>query len=104
MRARYFRNLRTGEWLDVVITTEGDVFTVPAESHTADIGAALGEPVAVEETDGSDPRVGAVRALPPLPVILSPRESRKADLTGRATRATTVAQLREVVLDLIEDD
>ena len=103
MRTRFFRVISTGEWLDATISTEGE-FSVPADSHEESISDAVGEPVEVVETDGDDPRVGTIRQLPPAPVILSPRESRKADLTGRATRATTVAQLREVVLDLIEDD
>ena len=102
MRTRFFRVISTGEWLDATISTEGE-FSVPTDSHASDIGASVGEPVEVVETEGKDPRVGIIRQLPPAPVILSPRESRKADLTGRATRATTVAQLREVVLDLIED-
>ena len=102
MRTRYFRVISTGEWLDAILTSEGD-FSVPENSHKESISDAIGEPVEVVETEGSDPRVGIIRQLPPAPVILSPRESRKADLTGRATRATSVAQLREVVLDLIED-
>ena len=103
MRTRYFRVISTGEWLDATLTSE-DEFSVPADSHEESISQSVGEPVEVVEVAGGDPRVGIIRQLPPAPVILSPRESRKADLTGRATRATTVAQLREVVLDLIEDD
>ena len=103
MRTRFFRVISTGEWLDTTISTEGE-FSVPEDSHKESISDAIGEPVEVVEVEGGDPRVGIIRQLPPAPVILSPRESRKADLTGRATRATTVAQLREVVLDLIEDD
>ena len=103
MRTRYFRVVSTGEWLDATLTSE-DEFSVPADSHEESLSQSVGEPVEVVETEEKDPRVGIIRQLPPAPVILSPRESRKADLTGRATRATTVAQLREVVLDLIEDD
>ena len=103
MRTRFFRVVSTGEWLDAILTSEGG-FSVPENSHKESISDSIGEPVEVVETDGDDPRVGIIRQLPPAPVILSPRESRKADLTGRATRATSVAQLREVVLDLIEDD
>ena len=102
MRTRFFRVVSTGEWLDATISSEAE-FSVHEDSHKESIGEAVGEPVEVVETDGDDPRVGIIRQLPPAPVILNPRESRKADLTGRATRATTVAQLREVVLDLIED-
>ena len=103
MRTRYFRVVSTGEWLDATLTSE-DEFSVPTDSHEESLSQSVGEPVEVVEVEGGDPRVGVIRQLPPAPVILSPRESRKADLTGRATRATTVAQLREVVLDLIEDD
>ena len=41
MLYRNIRKIATGEWVDVLFTTEAASFDVPAASHVADIATAL---------------------------------------------------------------
>ena len=41
MLYRNIRKIATGEWVDVLYTTDGESFSVPAASHVANIAASL---------------------------------------------------------------
>ena len=66
MPYRNLRKIATGEWVNVLFTTTGDDFSIPAASHVADIAAALSlNANELEAVDGSsDTRTGTLIAVP----------------------------------------
>lgn len=78
MKYRQLRNIATGQWLDVLLTVDGDQFSVPELSHRTDIASAFGwPPSALEVVDAdTDVRVGPMLALPLPP----PRQPTAAEL------------------------
>lgn len=66
MLYRQLRKRDTGQWVDLLLTVDGEAFSVPAESVRADIAAALGlQPADLEVVDSdSDLRTGAMLELP----------------------------------------
>ena len=72
---RNFRLISTGQWLDVLLTMDGDMFSVAAISHRTDIAAGFGLLLAdVEVVDGpADARTGVLIPAPiPAPAPLKP--------------------------------
>ena len=66
MPYRNIRKIATGEWVDVLFTTAGDAFGVPAASHVATMATALSlNANELEAVDGdSDARTGTLIAQP----------------------------------------
>ena len=62
MLYRNIRKIATGEWVDVLFTTEGASFSASADSHVAGIAAALSlNANELEAVDGdSDERTGTL--------------------------------------------
>lgn len=102
MRYRNLRKVDTGQWIDVLFTSDGPGFAVKPESHQADIATALGLLVTSLEVvdDDVDRRVAPLLSLPPPPEpqpdASSIRRSRIADLLAIARSDWTTAQLREI--------
>tara|TARA_R110000824_G_scaffold86914_1_gene214617 strand:- start:50 stop:346 length:297 start_codon:yes stop_codon:yes gene_type:complete len=69
MLYRNIRKIATGEWVDVLFTTEGASFSVPAASHVADMAAALSlNANELEAVDaGADARTGTLIDQPSIP-------------------------------------
>lgn len=66
MLYRNIRKIATGEWVDVLFTTEAASFNVLPDSHVADMAAALSlNANELEAIDaGADARTGTLLALP----------------------------------------
>jgi hypothetical protein len=66
MLYRNISKIATGEWVDVLYTTEGASFDIPAASHIASIAAALSlNANELQAVDGSsDARTGTLIAQP----------------------------------------
>ena len=66
MLYRNIRKIATGEWVDVLFTTAGASFDVPADAHVASIAAALSlNANELQAVDGSsDARTGTLIAQP----------------------------------------
>ena len=93
-----YRNIRktaTGEWVDVLFTTEGASFSVPASSHVASIAAALSlNANELEAVDaGSDARTGTLIAQP----VVSYTPTRKEELMAIGRDNWTDAQQKELI-------
>ena len=96
MRFRCFRMIDTGQWIDVLLTVDGDEFAIPERSHRTDIATAIGVlPGELETVEaGSDLRTGTLLALPsPPPPLLS----RAQQLLQINRSDWTTAQLRELL-------
>lgn len=88
-----------GKYADVVFTTTGD-FTVPEESHVADIASALGvdpKTVKVVETD-TDPRGGEMIKLPEPPPREPTMEERIQALEDKVAQLESSGAVAEVSL------
>ena len=93
-----FRNIRkiaTGEWVDVLFTTEDESFSVPAASHVASIAAGLSlNANELEAVDaGSDARTGTLIDQP----VVSVTPTRKEELVAIGKDAWTDAQQKELI-------
>ena len=93
-----FRNIRkiaTGEWVDVLFTTEGDSFSVSADNHIADMASALllnaDELEAVD--DSSDARSGILIAQP----TVTDTPTRQQELVALGKDNWTDAQQKELI-------
>ena len=95
MLYRNIRKIATGEWVDVLFTTEGASFSVPAASHVASIAAALSlNANELEAVDGaSDARTGTLIAQP----TVTPTLTRQQELVAIGKDAWTDAQQKELV-------
>ena len=95
MLYRNIRKISTGEWVDVLFTTEAASFDVPAASHVADIATALSlnanELEAVEA--GADARTGALIDQP----TPSPTPTRQEELVAIGKENWTDAQQKELI-------
>jgi len=102
MKFRQLKVIATGQWVDVLFTVQADAFSVPPESHQADIARALAiVPAELEVVEGdADVRIGPLLSLPPppgpQPDASSRRRSRIAELLAIARSDWTTAQLREI--------
>jgi hypothetical protein len=93
-----FRNIRkiaTGEWVNVLHTTAGDSFDVPASTHVANIATALSlNANELEAVDGgSDARTGTLIDQPANPT--SP--TRQEELLAIGKDNWTDAQQKELI-------
>ena len=95
MLYRNIRKIATGEWVDVLFTTEGASFSVPAASQVASVAAALSLNVnELEAVDGaSDARTGTLLKPP----IVTPTPTRKEELVAIGKDAWTDAQQKELI-------
>ena len=95
MLYRNIRKISTGEWVDVLFTTEGASFSVPASSHIADMAVALSlNANELETVDGdSDVRTGSLIAQP----IVSVTPTRKEELIAIGRDNWTDAQQKELI-------
>ena len=94
MLYRNIRKIATGEWVDVLFTTEAASFSVPAASHVADMAAALSlNANELEAVDaGSDARTGTLIAQPS-----TPDTARQEELLAIGKDNWTDAQQKELI-------
>jgi len=92
---RNIRKITTGEWVDVLFTTEAESFSVPAESHVATVAASLSlnanELEAVDS--GADARTGTLIAQP----TISRSLTRQQELMAIGKDNWTDAQQKELI-------
>ena len=93
-----FRNIRkiaTGEWIDVLYTTAGASFDVSADSHVANMAAALSlNPNELEAVDSSaDARTGTLIDQP----ASTSSPTRQEELVAIGKDAWTDAQQKELI-------
>jgi len=95
MLYRNIRKIATGEWVDVLFTTDGASFSAPADSHVASIAAGLSlNANELEAVDGgSDARTGTLIAQPVVSVALT----RKEELITIGKDGWTDAQQKELI-------
>ena len=95
MLYRNIRKIATGEWVDVLFTTEGASFTVLAASHVASMAAALSlNANELEAVDaGSDARTGTLIYQP----TLTPTPTRQEELVAIGKDNWTDAQQKELI-------
>ena len=95
MLYRNIRKIATGEWVDVLFTTEGASFSASADSHVAGIAAALSlNANELEAVDaGSDARTGTLIDQPVVPVT----PTRKEELVAIGKDSWTAAQQKELI-------
>ena len=95
MLYRNIRKIATGEWVDVLFTTEAASFDVPAASHVASIAAALSlNANELEAGDaGSDARTGTLIAQP----VTTFTPTRREELVAIGKDAWTDAQQKELI-------
>jgi hypothetical protein len=95
MLYRNIRKIATGEWVDVLFTTEGDSFNIPAASHVAGIASALSlNANELEAVDaGSDARTGTLIAEPAVSVT----PTRQQELVAIGKDNWTDAQQKELI-------
>ena len=98
MLYRNIRKIATGEWVDVLFTTEAASFDVPAASHVASIAAALSlNANELEAVDaGADARTGTLIDQPSIPT------PRKDELLAIGKDNWTDAQQKELIEILAE--
>ena len=77
---RNIRKIATGEWVDVLYTTDGESFSVPAASHVANIAASLSlNANELEAVDAdSDARTGTLIDQP----TVTPTPTRQEELVA----------------------
>jgi len=95
MLYRNIRKIATGEWVDVLFTTAGASFSVPADSHVAGIAASLSlNANELEAVDGgSDARTGTLIAQP----VVSVTPTRQEELVAIGRDNWTDAQQKELI-------
>ena len=95
MLYRNIRKIATGEWVNVLFTTEGDSFSVPASSHVADIATALSlNANELEAVDaGADARTGTLIDVP----TVTPTPTRQQELVAIGKDNWTDAQQKELI-------
>ena len=95
MLYRNIRKIATGEWVDVLFTTEGASFSVPAASHIASIAAGLSlNANELEAVDaGSDARTGTLIDQP----VVAASLTRQAELLAIGKDNWTDAQQKELI-------
>ena len=95
MLYRNIRKIATGEWVDVLFTTEGASFSVSTASHIAGIATALSlNANELEAVDaGSDARTGTLIAQP----VVSVTPTRKEELVAIGKDNWTDAQQKELI-------
>ena len=96
MLYRNISKIATGEWVDVLFTTDGASFSVPADSHVASIAAGLSlNANELEAVDGgSDARTGTLIAQP----VVSVTPTRKEELIAIGKDDWTDAQQKDCLL------
>ena len=95
MLYRNIRKIATGEWVDVLFTTEAASFNIPAASHVASIAASLSlNANELEAVDGaSDARTGTLIDQPtPTPTL-----TRQEELMAIGKENWTDAQQKELI-------
>ena len=102
MLYRNIRKIATGEWVDVLFTTEAESFGVPAASHIADIAAGLSlNANELEAVDGaSDARTGTLIDQPtvtPTPPGVPVSSTRQEELLAIGKDNWTDAQQKELI-------
>ena len=100
MLYRNIRKIATGEWVNVLFTTEGDSFSVPAASHVADIATALSlNANELEAVDaGAAARTGTLIDVP----TVTPTPTRQQELVAIGKDNWTDAQQKELIEILAE--
>ena len=95
MLYRNIRKIATGAWVDVLFTTEGASFSIPAASHVAEMAAALSlNANELEAVDaGSDARTGTLIDQP----TVTPTPTRQQELVAIGKDAWTAAQQKELI-------
>ena len=95
MLYRNIRKIATGEWVDVLFTTEDESFSVPAASHVASMAAALSlNTNELEAVDGaSDARTGTLIDQP----TVTPTVTRQEELVAIGKDNWTDAQQKELI-------
>jgi hypothetical protein len=92
---RNIRKIATGEWVNVLFTTAGASFSVPAGSQVADMATALSlDASELEAVDGSsDARTGTLIAQPTVTVT----PTRQEELLAIGRDNWTDAQQKELI-------
>ena len=95
MLYRNIRKIATGEWVNVLFTTEAASFDVPAASHVANIAAALSlDANELEAVDAdADARTGTLIDQP----TPSPTPTRQQELVAIGKENWTDAQQKELI-------
>ena len=95
MLYRNIRKIATGEWVDVLFTTTGASFSIPAASHVADMATALSlNANELEAVDGaSDARPGTLIDQP----ANSDTSTRQQELVAIGKDNWTDAQQKELI-------
>jgi hypothetical protein len=95
MLIRNIRKIATGEWVDVLFTTSGESFSVPAANHVATMAVVLSvnanELEAVDS--GADARTGTLIAQP----AVSSSLTRQQELLAVGKDNWTDAQQKELI-------
>ena len=95
MLYRNIRKIATGEWVDVVFTTEGDSFSVAADTHVADMAAALS--LNANELEAVDAEADARTATLIDQPTVTPTPTRKEELLAIGKDNWTDAQQKELI-------
>ena len=100
MLYRNIRKIATGEWVDVLFTTEAESFSVSAASHVADMAAALSlNANELEAVDAdSDARTGTLIDQP----SVTPTPTRQQELVAIGKDNWTDEQQKELIEILAE--
>ena len=100
MLYRNIRKIATGEWVDVLFTTEAESFSVSAASHVADMAAALSlNANELEAVDAeADARTGTLIDQP----TVTPTPTRQEELLAIGKDNWTDAQQKELIEILAE--
>ena len=95
MLYRNIRKIATGEWVNVLFTTEGASFSIPAASHVADMATALSlNTNELEAVDaGADARTGTLIDQP----TVTPTPTRQEELLAIGKDNWTDAQQKELI-------
>ena len=95
MLYRNIRKIATGEWVDVLFTTEAASFSVSAASHVADMAAALSlNDNELEAVDAeADARTGTLIDQP----TVTPTPTRQEELVAIGKDNWTDAQQKELI-------
>ena len=100
MLYRNIRKIATGEWVDVLFTTEAESFSVSAASHVADMAAALSlNANELEAVDAdADARTGTLIDQP----SVTPTPTRQQELVAIGKDNWTDEQQKELIEILAE--
>ena len=95
MLIRNIRKIATGEWVDVLFTTSGESFSVPAANHVATVAAALSLNASeLEAVDSeADARTGTLIAQPTFSLSVT----RQQELMAIGKDNWTDAQQKELI-------